>query len=109
MELQDIHIMEVKLEDALIELKLWNPRREQLKKEVKDLKVLIKPLLKIIRMIESRIDGFGPEGNHVPMSIDEAKNFADVLEDIVKFCLTKYEEVSKLLEEEERLLDLKDR
>jgi hypothetical protein len=109
MELQDIHSMEVKLEDALIELKISEPQREELKKEVKDLKGIIKPLLKIIRMIESRIDGFGPEGNHVPMSIDEAKNFADLLEDSVKFCLTKYEEVSKLLEEEERLLDLMDR
>ncbi|GAG41055.1 unnamed protein product, partial [marine sediment metagenome] len=48
MELQDIHSMEVKLEDVLIELKISEPERQELKKEVKDLKGLIKPLLKII-------------------------------------------------------------
>jgi len=107
MELQDIYSMKVKLEDALIEIKLWEPQREELKKEVKDLKGLIKPLLKVIRMIESRIDGFGPEEKKAPMSIDQAENLADKLEDSVKFCLRKYEEVGKLLEEEEKLLDLK--
>lgn len=109
MELHDIYNLELKLEDALIELKLWEPQREELIKEVKDLKGLIKPLLKVIRMIESRIDGFGPEEKKAPMSIDQAKNLADELEDSVKFCLTKYEEVGKLLEEEEKLLGLKDR
>ena len=32
MELQDIHRMEVKLEDALIELKISEPERQELKK-----------------------------------------------------------------------------
>lgn len=110
MELQDIHSMEVKLEDALIELKISEPQREELKKEVKDLKGIIKPLLKIIRGIESRIDGFGAEGALLEhLRIDQAENLADVLEDMVKFCLGKCEEVRKLLEEEEKLLDLKNR
>jgi len=110
MELQDIHSMEIKLEDALIELKISEPQREELKKEVKSLKSMIKSTLKWIRRIESRIDGFGAEGeilNH--LNIDQVEYLADALEDVAKSCLRKYEEIGKLLEEEERLYDLKDR
>lgn len=110
MELQDIHSMEIKLEDALIELKISEPQREELKKEVKDLKGLIKPLLKIIRGIESRIGGFGAEGALLEhLSIDQAENLADELEDVIKFCLRKYKEVEKQLEEEKKFFVLKDR
>lgn len=99
MELQEVHGMEVLLEDALIELKISEPQKKELKKEVKNLKGLIKSLLKVVRSIESSIDDFGTEG---VLSIDEAKNYADVLEELVKFCLGKYEKVRKLLEEERR-------
>jgi archaellum component FlaC len=109
MELYDVDNMRVKMEDALIDIKLWDPQRKELKEKVKGLKGLIKPLLKVIRMIESRIDGFGPNEKKVPMSIDRAKNFADDIKDKVEFCLKKYEEVRKLVEEEEQMLGLKNR
>lgn len=103
MDLQDIHGIEVLLEDALIELKISEPQREELKKEVKDLKGLIKPLLKMIRRIESRIDGFGAEGAMLEhLSINKVYILADALVELAKSCLKRHEEIGKLLEEERR-------
>jgi len=52
MELHDVYSMRMKLEDVLIEIKLWEPQKKELKKEVKGLKGLIKPVLKLIRMFK---------------------------------------------------------
>ena len=103
MDLQDIHGIEVLLEDALIELKISEPQREELKKEVKDLKGLIKPLLKMIRRIESRIDGFGAEGAPLEhLSIDKVYILAFALMELAESFLKTFEEIMKLLEEERR-------
>ncbi len=101
MELEEIYDLRVKLEDALTEIKLWGPEREELKKEVKSLKGLIKPTLKLMRMLESRLEGLGSEGGKAPMGDEQAKKAADELEKGIEFCLNKYEEVRRLIEQEE--------
>ncbi|MFW6174058.1 MAG: hypothetical protein ACOC5T_09965 [Elusimicrobiota bacterium] len=101
MELEDIYDLRIKLEDALIEIRLWDPINKKLKKEVRSLKNAIKPLLKIICKLEARLEGFGSIENKAPMGDEEAKKTADELEKSVEFCLKKYQEVSRLIEEEE--------
>jgi len=101
MELEEIYDLRIKLEDALIEIKLLEPHREGLKKEVEALKEGIKPLLKMMKMIEARLEGFGAEEKKAPMGDEQAKKMADELENSAEFLLKKYHEVGKLLEEEE--------
>lgn len=107
MELEEIYDLRVKLEDALIEIKLWEPEREELKKEVKVLKGLIKPPLKLIRKLEARLEGLGPEEKKAPMGDEQAKKMADELEKGIEFCLKKYEEVRRLIEQEEEIRFIK--
>lgn len=102
MELEEVYDLRIKLEDALIEIKLWEPNEGELKKEVDALKDAIKPLLKILKMLEARLEGFGAEEKKAPMGNEQAKKAADELKNPAEFCLKKYQEVGKLIEEEEK-------
>jgi len=56
-------------------------------------------------MLEARLEDLGPEDKKAPISDKQAKNLADKLEDLFEFCLKKYQEVGKLVEEEERMFE----
>ncbi len=107
MEVDDVYDLRVKLEDTFIDIKLWNPQKKELKKEVKGIKDLVKALLKLTRLFENRLDGFGPSDKMAPVSEEAAMQYMDDLEDPIRFCFKKFEKIRKLVEQEERMQELR--
>ena len=53
-------------------------------------------------MLEARLEGFGSAEEKAPIGDEQAKNLADKLENFAELCLKKYQEVCKLMEEDEK-------